>query len=280
MREDLKSLIEADIGEPLAGPVYGGGVVRSVSGREFYLKTGPPSPAYRCEANGLVELARSRTVNVAIAVSVGDSHIATEYIRTGSPRGGFFERLGRDFARMHRTVAPRFGFYEDNFIGANPQPNIPEGTEAADWAAFYFNKRLLFQYRLAERNRYATPRMAEALSVLESRICAILAGSEEPPTLLHGDLWAGNLLCSDSNEAVLIDPAVYYGHREADLAMTHLFGGFSRDFYEAYQREYPLKPGWERREPLYRLYHVMNHMNLFGRGYLREAEAILERYSK
>lgn len=278
MSGDLKSRLEADIGEPLVGPVHGG-VVRSVSGREFYLKTGSPSPAYRCEANGLKELAASRTVAVAAVVSAGESYIATEYIRTHSPQGGFFEKFGRDLARMHRTSAPRFGFREDNFIGANPQPNIPDGAESSDWTAFFFNKRLLFQFRLAERNGRATRRMAAAFGALESRIGAILAGSDEPPALLHGDLWAGNFLCGADNEAVLIDPAVYYGHREAELAMTRLFGGFPREFYEAYQREYPLKPGWEEREPLYRLYHVMNHLNLFGSGYLGQTEAILERYS-
>ena len=97
--------------------------------------------------------------------------------------------------------------------------------------------------------------------------------------MLHGDLWNGNFICNRQGEAVLIDPAVYYGHREADLAMTKLFGGFSNAFYEAYHQEYPLKSGWEYREDIYKLYHVMNHLNIFGRGYLAETERILEKYA-
>jgi fructosamine-3-kinase len=113
---------------------------------------------------------------------------------------------------------------------------------------------------------------------LEKTIDSILHDSLEPPCVLHGDLWAGNYLCDENGCAVLIDPAVYYGHREADLAMTKLFGGFPRTFYDSYQREYPLKPGWEYREGLYKLYHVLNHLNLFGRSYLHEAEGLLKQY--
>lgn len=276
MRADVRQALEADLGEPLMAGGSGGGVVTTVSGRRFYLKTGPVSDAYRCEANGLQEMAGTGTVKVAQAVSVGSDYIATGYIPGGTPSAGYFEKLGRDLARMHRASAPEFGFREDNFIGANPQKNIPEGDEARAWPRFYFNKRLMFQFRLAERNGYVSARMASDLSVLESRIGDILSGSGEPPALLHGDLWAGNCLCNDRNEAVLIDPAVYYGHREADLAMTRLFGGFTPAFYRAYHEEYPLKHGWEKREPVYRLYHVMNHLNLFGRSYLSEAESILE----
>jgi len=113
---------------------------------------------------------------------------------------------------------------------------------------------------------------------LEKKMESILNDSIEPPCLLHGDLWAGNFICDENGNAVLIDPAVYYGHREADLAMTKVFGGFSREFYESYQAEYPLRPGWEYRERLYRLYHILNHLNLFGRGYLHEAESLLNKY--
>lgn len=143
---------------------------------------------------------------------------------------------------------------------------------------FYYNKRLLFQYRLAERNGYATAALRNGISKLESRIHTILSGSEELPCLLHGDLWSGNFLCDSLGNPVLIDPAVYYGHREADLAMTRLFGGFPETFYRAYDKEYPLAAGYFYREGLYKLYHVLNHLNLFGTGYLGEAESILKFY--
>lgn len=274
---EIKHRIEADTGERIADSWHGGMAV-TASGRRFFVKTGPSSDAFRCEAEGLRELARAGTLRVAQAVSVGGCHIATEYIAHGTPSSGFFDKFGRGLARMHRFTAPSFGFREDNYIGATPQPNIPQGAEEEDWPTFYFNKRLMYQYRLAERNGYATAQMGAAFARLECRISDILAGSEEPPALLHGDLWSGNYICGEDGEPVLIDPAVYYGHREAELAMTALFGGFPPAFYGAYHREYPLEAGWQRRELIYRLYHLMNHLNIFGRVYLRETESILSAY--
>lgn len=274
----IKDTIESQLGESIAD--VSGSRITTVSGRECFLKTGRPSQAFRCEADGLAELATAGTLNIVKPLAVGDNFIVTEYTGRGTPSPGFFENFGRDLARMHRYTATQFGFYEDNFIGANPQENIASGEEKHDWPAFYFNKRLLFQYRLAERNGYATASLSEGFRRMESRIGVLLEGSAEQPCLLHGDLWSGNYMCGSDGEAVLIDPAVYYGHREADLAMTKLFGGFPPAFYRAYQREYPLKEGWERREGLYRLYHVMNHLNLFGRSYLAEAEHIISQYTK
>lgn len=147
-----------------------------------------------------------------------------------------------------------------------------------DWATFYFHKRLLFQYQLAEKRGYSTSRLTKGFARLESMIENILAGSEEPPSLLHGDLWSGNYMCDEEGNAVLIDPAVYYGHREAELAMTRLFGGFPPAFYEGYNQTYPLPEDWEYRENIYKLYHILNHLNLFGKSYLSEAEFLLEFY--
>jgi fructosamine-3-kinase len=256
----------------------GNQLVRTVSGREYFLKSGSDSDLYRCEANGLNELALAQSIRVAGVVSVGNNYILTEYIRRGTATEDFFIRFGQEFARMHRYQSGHFGFYEDNFIGNNEQLNIPDEKERTDWAEFYYNKRLLFQFRLAEKNGYATREMKNGLIRLKKTIALLLSESMEPPCLLHGDLWAGNFICDEEGNAVLIDPAVYYGHREVDLAMTKLFGGFSRSFYDGYQQEYPLKPGWEYREGLYRLYHVLNHLNLFGRGYLHEAEYLLNKY--
>ncbi|MBF0239412.1 MAG: fructosamine kinase family protein, partial [SAR324 cluster bacterium] len=124
----------------------------------------------------------------------------------------------------------------------------------------------------------ASPEMIRGFAKLESAIHKILGGTDEPPSLLHGDLWSGNFLTDDSGEPCLIDPAVYYGHREADLAMTSLFGGFSNEFYQSYQETFPLIADYEYREPLYQLYHVMNHLNLFGSGYYGQALSILKFY--
>ena len=260
--------------------VYAGNqLFKTASGRTYFFKNGPASNIYRCEANGLKELSLTNTVRIAKVVSVDENYILTEYIPGGPATDDFFVQFGRDLARMHRYQSDSFGFYEDNFIGDNLQINIPNKNERTDWPDFYFNKRLLYQYKLAECTGYATANLKNGMLHLEKTIDSILRDSIEPPCVLHGDLWAGNFMCDETGCAVLIDPAVYYGHREADLAMTKLFGGFPSSFYAGYQREYPLKPDWEYREGLYKLYHVLNHLNLFGRSYLYEAESLLKKYT-
>ena len=278
----LRQELEECLGEPFSAEsidrIAYGGRLRTLSGKNYFLKKGVASRMYRCEANGLRELALSGTISVVNAVAVGENFVLTRYVERGSMKADFFEDFGRSLARMHRYTASSFGFYEDNFIGANPQLNCAEGCERTDWTAFYFQKRLLFQFRLAERNGYVTSGIRSDFSALEHRLPELLRGSEEPPCLLHGDLWNGNFLCGSSGKVVLIDPAVYYGHREAELAMTRLFGGFPDSFYQAYRQEYPLPEGWEYRENLYRLYHLLNHLNLFGKSYLPEVEVILRGY--
>ena len=280
------SLIESILNEKvISSSSVGGGCIAdsrkitTESGREFFLKSGNKgNNMFHCEANGLKELAKAQCMRIPQVVAVEDDFLLIEYIPQGIRSKHFFEEFGRSFARLHRFRSDKFGFYEDNYIGATPQLNIPNKEEEKDWAAFYFNKRLLYQYKLAEKNGHVRPRMKNSFSKLESRIDSILRGSEESPCLLHGDLWGGNYLCDKDGKAVLIDPAVYYGHREADLAMTKLFGGFSQDFYESYNQEYPLPENWQYREDIYKLYHILNHLNLFGAGYLLEAEQILENY--
>lgn len=280
MEKDLKPVLESVLGESVSGNMYGNGKLETESGKKYFLKSGTPSRTYQCEANGLQELAKAQAVKTASVVAVGDTYILTEYLDKGKEKRDFFEDFGRSFAGLHCYHSDSFGFYEDNFIGANPQLNIAVGDEKTNWAAFYFNKRLLFQYKLAEKEGNASSRLRSGFSKLEYRIEKILNGSEEPPCLLHGDLWAGNYLADNNGDAVVIDPAVYYGHREADLAMTKLFGGFTQAFYKAYMEEYPLPEEWQYRENIYKLYHVMNHLNIFGRSYLPEAEFIVEGYGR
>ena len=255
-------------------------LLRTASGKEYFLKSGTASDIFRCEANGLNQLALAQSIRVAGVAAVGSDYILTEYIPRGTASVDFFVQFGRELARLHQYQSDSFGFYEDNYIGNNQQINIPNEKERTDWVDFYFNKRLLFQFKLAEKNGYTTPNLKNGMLHLEKTIESILQDSFEPPCLLHGDLWAGNFICDENGCAVLIDPAVYYGHREADLAMTKLFGGFPRVFYDSYQREYSLIPEWEYREGLYKLYHVLNHLNLFGRSYLHEAESLISKYTK
>jgi fructosamine-3-kinase len=241
-----------------------------------HTKTGPAGQTFKCEANGLNELAKAKTLKVAKVVSYGPNYITTEFIETGRTSKEFFRSFGQGLAKLHKFKATEYGFYEDNFIGETPQKNIPRGEEKHDWPLFYFNNRIMPQYYLAEKNGLLSPKLAKGIKTLENNIYKILeTTTSEGPSLLHGDLWGGNYICDTKGQAVLIDPAVYYGHRETDLAMTRLFGGFTQDFYKAYNQEYPLMPGWQEREPIYLLYHLLNHLNIFGTSYLQAAENCL-----
>ncbi len=241
-----------------------------------HTKTGPAGDSFKCEANGLRELAKADALPVAKVISYGPNFITTEFISTTKPTPDFFINFGRGLARLHKFKQSEYGFYENNFIGATPQFNIPSENERFDWSQFFFNKRLLPQYLLLEENGLLTERVKTGFANLERRAGILLSGVDsEGASLLHGDLWSGNYICNTRDEAVLIDPAVYYGHREADLAMTRLFGYFPPDFYNAYNSEYPLLDGWQERERVYQLYHLMNHLNLFGTGYLGEVERLI-----
>ena len=277
MNLSLRNQIEQDIQETIT-EVDVGGRIKTDSGNTYFLKQGKASQTYQCEVNGLRELAKTHTIQVAQPVSYGKNYILTQFIEQHQPKDDFFEVLGKQLAQMHRHTQDSYGFYEDNFIGDNPQKNIPTPSEANNWAEFYYNKRLLYQYKLAQQNNLLSPTLIRGFKNLEKQIESILKDSIEPPTLIHGDLWAGNFLCTKNNSPILIDPAVYYGHREAELAMTKLFGGFSAAFYQSYHTEYPLREGWKYREGIYTLYHVLNHLNLFGRSYLSEAEYLISQY--
>ncbi|MCC8173353.1 MAG: fructosamine kinase family protein, partial [Odoribacter sp.] len=248
------------------------------SGQKLFLKSGRKSRIYQCEANGLKELEKFSGLRVPKVIAVDEDFILTEYIEAGMYGKDFFKNFGAKLAQLHQFTNNTFGFYENNFIGNNPQLNRATPEKEKDWITFYFNKRLAYQFHLAEERGYLSAVLQRGFLLLKENIQDILKNSEEPPTLLHGDLWNENFLCDQQGEPVIIDPAVYYGHREADLAMTKLFGGFPPEFYASYQRTYPLKQGWEYRENIYKLYHVMNHLNLFGRGYLSEAEWTLKYY--
>ncbi|MDP3452084.1 MAG: fructosamine kinase family protein [Bacteroidales bacterium] len=240
---------------------------------KIHTKTGPEGDYYRCEANSLNELARADVLMVAKVVSFGTDFISTVQIESRKPSSQLFSKFGKLLAKLHKYKSSQYGFWEDNFIGATPQLNIANGTEMCNWADFFFNKRLLFQYLLAEKNNLTTYSINRGFLKIESNISSTLNGMEEEgASLLHGDLWYGNFICNTEDNAVLIDPAVYYGHRETDLAMCRLFGGFTSDFFISYDLEYPLLPGWREREKIYKLYHLMNHLNLFGRSYLSSVE--------
>ncbi len=212
---------------------------------------------------------------LAQAETAGDcpAFILMEWLGRGSDTAGVAEALGNGLAAMHRVTSPAFGLNHDNFIGSNPQPNLP----AQDWVAFFRDQRLGFQMELAGRNGYLSPPRVRRLEKLMARLANWLP-THPPASLLHGDLWRGNWLVTASGKPALVDPAVYYGHREAELAFTELFGGFPDSFYAAYNRAWPLDSDYRERKDLYNLYHLLNHLNIFGRGYGGSVDAILRQY--
>lgn len=287
LNSQIKTKIEREAGDQIVSvsSVSGGCIsdafkLEMKNGEKYFLKLNDSAAKdmFIKEAHGLVELRKPNAIRIPQVILHDKSFILTEFIKAGSRSKNFFEEFGRKFAELHKFRNISFGFYEDNFIGSNPQLNIAEDGEKNNWVKFYFNKRILFQYKLAEKNGYAAKELTEGVLSLEKKIEEILSGNEEPPSLLHGDLWGGNYMVDENGNACLIDPAVYYGHREADLAMTKLFGGFSSEFYQAYNEYYPLPPGFEYRENIYKLYHVLNHLNLFGKGYYPQAVAIIKNY--
>jgi fructosamine-3-kinase len=229
---------------------------------------------FEAEAAGLDEIARSRTIRVPQPVTSGadgnTSWLVLEYVELAS--GGDMAQLGEQLARMHRVNAVQFGWRRDNTIGATPQINTP----ADDWITFWRERRLGYQLALAARNGHtgALQRDGERLM---AALPALLGQHHPQPALLHGDLWGGNAGFDTTGAPVIFDPAVYYGDRETDIAMTELFGGFSTAFYAAYRSAFPLDPGYETRKLLYNLYHVLNHANLFGGSYPRQAERMIGR---
>jgi fructosamine-3-kinase len=233
-------------------------------------------PMLEAEADGLRELDAGSAVRVPTVLASGSAEngafLALEWVQLSRASGEEQALLGEQLARQHRVLATRFGWRRDNTIGSTEQTN----TWSDEWLPFFREHRLGFQLRLAERNGFGGPLQERGARLLE-RLDVLLGEHRPAPSLLHGDLWGGNVGADPSGRPVIFDPAVYFGDREADLAMTRLFGGFSREFYAAYEKAWPLPASASKRVDLYNLYHVLNHLNLFGSGYLGQAEAIIER---
>jgi len=230
---------------------------------------------FAAEAAGLTELAATRTIRIPALVVYGQSaeraFLVLEYIEFGTANKNSDRLFGQQLALLHRQPQPFFGWHRDNTIGSTPQPN----NKNDDWLTFWRTYRLGHQLQLAAAKGYRG-----RLEGLGSQLCEMLGhffeGYRPHAVLLHGDLWGGNAAADNQGNPVMFDPACYYGDREADLAMTELFGGFSIDFYAAYRDAYPLDPGYTARKKLYNLYHILNHLNLFGSGYMRQAESMMD----
>lgn len=239
--------------------------------RRYFAKVNDAKHAamFGAEADGLAALREAGALRVPATIAQGhdDEHawLVLEWLELGALAPPSAAALGTALAVQHRVVRERFGWRRGNFIGATPQEN----TECDDWSAFWRDRRLAPQLRLAAVNRLPS-RMIDRGERLAADCEAFFRDIAVKPSLLHGDLWTGNAAASGGS-FVVFDPAVYAGHREADLAMTELFGGFPRDLMAAYIADWPLEAGYTVRRDLYNLYHVLNHANLFAGGYVRQA---------
>jgi fructosamine-3-kinase len=246
----------------------------------FVLKShrAPPPGFFRAEASGLMALGGSgTTLTVPRVVAYEDAappFLLLEFLQEGRRQLDFDEQLGRGLAALHRTASAAFGFAEDNYCGATPQIN----AWGERWVDFYGERRLGYQLRLASRSGLLTTTEAARVERLIAHLGDWVSEPAEGPALIHGDFWSGNLHADASGRPALIDPAVYYGHREAELGMMTLFGGFSPRVFDAYNDAFPLAPGWRERNPLYQLYHLLNHLNLFGVGYYGQVMHVVERF--
>jgi fructosamine-3-kinase len=223
------------------------------------------------EAEGLAWLREARALRLPEVVAVGNGWLALEWIESAPPARDFHERLGRGLARLHAKGARHYGFPSANWIGRLPQRNDP----AEDWAAFYGDARLRPLRLLAEREGPLPPELAIRLDRLIDELPERV-GPAATPARLHGDLWSGNLITDERGHPCLIDPAVYGGDREVDLAMMKLFGGFDRRAFRAYEEAIPLPTGSESRIPLYQIYPLLVHVCLFGAGYLSPLERAVD----
>ncbi len=284
-REQVQAAVAAATGRPfvIQGqlPQAGGSINRSLrlagqNGTDYFLKLNSPAKAdlFTAEQAGLEALQQANCVRVPQVIAQGVARDAAwlllEFLPLDALDGRVAARLGEQLAAQHRCSSGRFGFAGDNVIGATPQPN----DWSSSWIDFWREQRLGFQLRLAARNGAAKGLLQDG-ERLQAELAAFFAAYRPAASLLHGDLWSGNAAACDGGP-VIYDPAVYYGDREADLAMTELFGGFSPAFYAAYRAAWPLDPGYAVRRSLYNLYHMLNHFNLFGGSYAAQAHNLMQ----
>lgn len=245
--------------------------LESTTGEVYFAKANSAGflRLFEAEAKALTEIASTRTVRVPDPVCHGisgdRSFLVMEFLETSRDGGSAQRKLGQDLARLHRMEQPHFGWKIDNAIGATNQPN----PASDDWIEFYREHRLIHQFELAQKKG----QFFQGIELLLERLPNFFSEYKPIPSLLHGDLWGGNFACDTEGQPYVFDPASYYGDREADIAFTYMFGGFSTEFYKSYEEIFPLDPGFEIRKNLYNLYHELNHYNLFGGEYARSAQS-------
>jgi fructosamine-3-kinase len=279
---DIHSTIEDELNDKILSknPVHGGDInqaqeISFESGEKAFLKWNDQAPdtMFETELKGL-ELLRSAGTELIIPkiLSHNNSYLLMEWIEEGGGKPNSSGEFGVQLAKIHRSSNNQFGLDHDNFIGRLPQSN----TRHSNWVDFFALERIEPQIKMGVESDSLTHSILRDAEQLYKKLGSIFP--HEKPALLHGDLWSGNYMITRSGQASIYDPAVYFGHREMDIAMTRLFGGFSADFYEGYNSEFPLEDDFESRVNLYNLYPVLVHANLFGGSYCRQAENIINHY--
>ena len=259
----------------------GGGCINSTyvitnGEQQYFVKTNSTDrlSMFEAEAAGLAEMVRANAIRVPQPLGAGSddgsAFLVMEFIDFANSGSGSVETFGRELAALHQTSQAQFGWVRDNTIGSTPQIN----TLDSDWVTFWKWCRLGFQLELAARNGF-NGTLQQNGERLMTCVDAFFTDYQPRPALLHGDLWSGNYAMDTTGRPVIFDPAVYYGDHEADLAMTELFGSLPRRFYAAYDEVFPIDPGYRVRKVLYNLYHILNHLNLFGGGYRSQAEHMI-----
>lgn len=245
-----------------------------------FVKTGGAEamPRFAAEVTGLAALRAAGAVRVpqvyTCGMADGQARLEIEFLDLRGLDRVSGALLGRQLADLHRHCGDRHGFGADNFIGGSTQAN--GWQNAGEWPRFFAERRLRPQLQWA-RGKGMERKLVEQGESLAGRMAAFFVDFHPAPSLLHGDLWGGNASALPDGTPVIFDPAVYYGDRETDVAMSELFGGFPDSFYASYRAAWPLDPGYETRKTLYNLYHVLNHFNLFGAGYLNQARRMMDR---
>jgi protein-ribulosamine 3-kinase len=277
---DIERVTESDLSQADLIPV-GGGCINTAyqvqtDTQSYFLKVNSPalSDMFEAEAKGLSEMQALNSVRIPEVITYGQteqhSYIALEYIHLTGLRGQSQGLLGNQLAELHRHEHDFFGWHTNNTIGSTPQYN----ERQHDWPTFWQQQRLAPQFKLAYKNGFGGSLQSKGEQLM-SNLHHFFEGYTPIPSLLHGDLWGGNAAADENGAPVIFDPACYYGDRETDIAMTELFGGFGNDFFNAYHAEFPLDPAYKTRKTLYNLYHILNHVNLFGGGYAGQAENMI-----
>lgn len=260
------------------GCINHGGMITTADGR-YFIKWNDSEKfpgMFDVEAKGLALLRETRSVFVPRVIRTGVAgpyqYLMLEHIEEGRRSSTYWETFGTELAELHKTTSRRWGLDHDNYIGSLPQRN----SQTNSWTTFFVEQRLKVQLDIARRNNLLDGSVLKNFHTLFDRIPSLLP--DEPASLLHGDLWGGNIMTTGDGQPCLIDPAVYFGHREVDLAMTQLFGGFDNSFLDSYSQTFPLLQGFRDRFDLYNLYPLLVHVNLFGRGYVAQVMSILDRF--